>query len=157
MYEQTVYTTAPTVPVGWIVLGVAAALAVLIALALFIRWIKRQMSRPDILGMEREEVIKRWKQIRDTGERNGGMGRQLALVEADKLLDSALKSMMMPGSTLGERLKVACYKYPNLKSVWWAHKLRNQLVHQHDFQLSERETRRALDEFEKALKTLNIL
>jgi len=85
------------------------------------------------------------------------MGAKLALLEADNLLDSGLKSIMMPGETLGERLKVAGYKYPNLKNVWWAHKLRNQLAHESSFQISQRQARQALDEFERALKTLNIL
>lgn len=158
MYEDVVYTeTAAGAPVGWIVFGVVAGILVLISLALLIRWIKKQISRPEMYGMGREEVAARWREIRETGQSHGQMGMKMSLVEADKLLDSALKSLMMPGDTLGERLKVACYKYPNLREVWNAHKLRNRLVHEHDFELSERETRRALDDFERALKTLNIL
>jgi hypothetical protein len=63
----------------------------------------------------------------------------------------------MPGMTLGERLKMAQYKYPKLKNVWWAHKIRNQLVHEASFQLSTRMASQALDEFEKAFKILNLL
>lgn len=88
---------------------------------------------------------------------NGDMGVKLAVIEADNLLDAALKSLVMPGDTLGERLKVACYKYPKLKNVWWAHKLRNNLVHDHSFRLHSSEAKRALGEFEKALKELKIL
>lgn len=157
MYEETVYTGSTGTPVGWIIFGVVAAILLLIGLALLIRWVKRRLSRPEMWGMAREEVTRRWQEIRGVSGQHGQMGMKMALMEADKLLDSALKSLMMPGDTLGERLKVACYKYPALRSVWPAHKLRNQLVHQHDFQLSERETRRALDEYERALKTLNII
>ena len=157
MYEETVYTGSTGTPVGWIIFGVVAAILLLIGLALLIRWVKRRISRPEMWGMSREEVARRWQEVRRTSQEHGQMGMKMALVEADTLLDSALKSIMMPGETLGERLKMACYKYPRLKDVWWAHKLRNQLVHQHDFRLAERETRQALDEFEKALKTLNIL
>lgn len=157
MYDETVYTGSSGTPVGWIIFGIAAAILALIAIALLIRWIKKKLSRPEMLGMSREEVTRRWQEVREASKQHGQMGMKMALVEADTLLDSALKSIMMPGDTLGERLKMACYKYPKLKDVWWAHKLRNQLVHQHDFRLSERETRQALDEFEKAFKTLNIL
>ncbi|MFA6099535.1 MAG: hypothetical protein WC750_01490 [Patescibacteria group bacterium] len=158
MYEEVVYTGAPSgPPVGWIIFGAIVAILVIIGLALLIRWIKKRLSRPETWGMSREEVSKRWQEIRKVSEQSGQMGMKMALMEADKLLDSALKSIMMPGDTLGERLKSACYKYPKLKEVWWAHKLRNQLVHEHDFRLSDRETRRALDEFEKAFKTLNVL
>ena len=158
MYDETIYTEATAgTPMWLIVLVAVAALIVLIVLIVLVVWIKRRLSRPEMHGMSREAVQKKWNQIIETSKMNGQMGLKLALVEADTLLDAALKSIMMPGETLGERLKVACYKYPKLKDVWWAHKLRNQLVHQHDFQLSDRETRRALDEFEKALKTMNVL
>jgi hypothetical protein len=118
--------------------------------------IKRLLTRPDLYGITREQVQERWKMIRRTSE-EGIMGAKLALMEADNLLDSALKSMAMPGTTLGERLKVACYKYQKLRDVWWAHKLRNQLVHESSFQLSPRQAHKALDEFERALKVLNLL
>jgi len=157
MYEEVVYTGSTGTPVGWIIFWTIIGIAVVIGLAFLVRWIKKQMSRPEMMGMSREEVTERWQEIRNVSLQSGQMGMKMALMEADKLLDSALKSMMMPGDTLGERLKTACYKYPKLREVWWAHKLRNQLVHEHDFRLSDRETRRALDEFERALKTLKIL
>jgi hypothetical protein len=113
--------------------------------------LKKLFTRPEMYGMSREEVAKRWIEVRKL------MGAKLAIFEADTLLDAALKSIMMPGDTLGERLKVACYKYPALRNVWWAHKLRNQLAHDSAFQISQREARRALDDFEKSLKILNVL
>lgn len=118
--------------------------------------LKKLLTQPEMYGLTREQVAERWKMIRQTSQQ-GQMGAKLALMEADTLLDSALKSMSMPGMTLGERLKVAGYKYPALKNVWWAHKLRNQLVHEASFQLGTRQAKQALDEFEKALKTLNVL
>jgi len=116
----------------------------------------RLLSRPEMHGLTREQVSARWKEIRQTATQ-GQMGAKLAVMEADTLLDSALKSMLMPGTTLGERLKIACYKYPRLKDVWWAHKIRNQLVHEATFQLSTRMASQALDEFEKAFRILNLL
>jgi hypothetical protein len=118
--------------------------------------VKRLFTRPEMFGLTREQVAERWKMIRKTSEQ-GVMGGKLAVMEADTLLDSALKSMSMPGTTLGERLKMACYKYPKLKDVWWAHKIRNQLVHESTFQLTPRLASQALNEFEKAFKILNLL
>ena len=116
----------------------------------------RKLRRPEMTGMSREEIAKRWVEIRKTSEQSV-MGAKLALLEADTLLDAGLKSMMMPGETLGERLKVACYKYPKLKDVWWAHKLRNNLAHDPSFQLTTSQARQAINEFERALKILNVL
>jgi len=109
-----------------------------------------------MVGLTREEMLRRWTELRKTSQQSM-MGAKLALLEADNLLDSALKSLMMPGDTLGERLRVAGYKYPKLREVWWAHKLRNQLAHDASSQISQREVARALDDFEKALKLLNVM
>ncbi len=127
-----------------------------IVLILFILWLRRRITRPELAGLTRQQIAARWVEIRKASQQ-GLMGAKLAIMEADTLLDSGLKSMMIPGETLGERLKVAGYKYPQLQKVWWAHKLRNQLVHEATFQISPRQAHQALDEFEKALKTLNVL
>jgi len=131
-------------------------IVILVVLILCIRWIIRRLSRPEMTGMTREAIARRWVEIRKTSEQSV-MGAKLALLEADTLLDAGLKSMMMPGDTLGERLKVACYKYPKLRDVWWAHKLRNSMAHDATFQLTMGQARSAMNEFEKALKTLNVL
>ncbi|MFZ6015999.1 MAG: hypothetical protein ACOYUZ_06655 [Patescibacteria group bacterium] len=144
-------------PVSWTIGAfLIAALAIILLIALAV-WLIRRLKRPELYGMSREEVAKRWEQIIATSKTNGDMGIKLSIIEADNLLDAALKSLVMPGDTLGERLKVACYKYPKLKNVWWAHKLRNNLVHDHSFRLRNAEAKRALGEFEKALKELRVL
>ncbi|MBE2279032.1 MAG: hypothetical protein IAE91_01455 [Ignavibacteriaceae bacterium] len=55
-----------------------------------------------------------------------------SLVELDKLLDFILKSKMIRGETLGERLKNAknIFSKSDYNLLWEAHKLRNQLVHE---------------------------
>lgn len=152
---DTLYTE-PTFSIWPYVFYAAVVLAALILLAWLILWLKKRLTRPELLGLTREQIAARWIEIRATSKQSL-MGAKLALLEADTLLDSGLKSMMMPGETLGERLKVACYKYPKLRDVWWAHKLRNSLAHEATFQISPRQAEQALNEFEKALKTINVL
>jgi hypothetical protein len=134
----------------------AVGVAVIVALGLGVAKLRSLWAAPEMYGMSREEIRKRWATIRQTSG-HGLMGAKLAVLEADNLLDAGLKSIMMPGATLGERLKVACYKYPKLQSVWWAHKLRNQIAHDAAAAMTERQAKLALDEFERALKVLNIL
>ncbi len=116
----------------------------------------RALRRPDMHGMTREHVTKMWKEIADTSD-NGLMGAKLAVIEADKLLDNVFKSLMMPGETMGERLKSAGYKYPRIGQVWSAHRLRNQLVHDTTFEISVRQAKEALRDFREALRTLNVM
>jgi len=139
--------------IGLILLACLVFILLIVALI----WLKNKLSRPELYGMTREQAEKRWKQIVSTSKMNGDMGLKLSIIEADNLLDAALKSLVMPGDTLGERLKTAGYKYPRLKNVWWAHKLRNNLVHDHSFRIRSGEAKRALSEFERALRELKVL
>ncbi len=116
------------------------------------RWLRHQLHD----SHDRRFVQEEWKKIESLARTNTEASLQLAVMQADKLLDHVLKTMGMPGSTLGERLKVACYKYPELKDVWWAHKVRNTIVHEPGSH-SSRKLHQALNEFEKALKKLGVL
>lgn len=123
---------------------------------LVIAKVVKQFKKPELFGITEEKVREMWEEIEDQADQSL-MGAKLAVIEADKLLDNVLRSMSMPGDTMAERLKVAAYKYPKIREVWPAHKLRNQLVHDSSFQLSQKRAKRALNDFERALKTLNIL
>ncbi len=147
---------AQTASMGLIGIAVISGFIALIVAVVGFRWMIRRCSRPEMTGLSREEIQKRFASIREMSTK-GLMGAKLAVMEADTILDAGLKSIRMPGETLGERLKVACYKYPKLKDVWWAHKLRNSLAHDAAFQTTAREAKKAIDEFERALQTLNIL
>ncbi len=116
----------------------------------------RLLRRPELHGTSREQILKRWEQVELTAAQ-GVMGSKLAIIEADKLLDQVLRSMAMPGTTLGERLKSTAYRYPNIRKVWSAHRLRNQLVHDTSFEMASRQARQALDEYKDALKVLNVM
>ena len=106
--------------------------------------------------MSEEKVRETMDEINEQAEQSV-MGAKLAVIEADKLVDNVLRAMVIPGETMGERLKAAAHNYPKIREVWPAHKLRNQLVHDSDFNLTQNRAKRALQDFEKALKTLNVL
>lgn len=115
----------------------------------------RAFSRPALDGLDPKRLATMWAEIEKTSE-HGLMGAKLAVVEGDKLLDTVLRKMHFPGETMGERLKMAAYKYPNISKVWPAHKLRNQLVHDATFEISIRQAKSAVRDFHAALKTLNV-
>ncbi len=97
----------------------------------------------------------RWQAI-EAQFNDGQAGQSLAVVNADKLLDTAMQSKSFSGSTMGERLK----KYPNafadINAVWRAHKLRNRIAHDHSA-VYEAECRSALRTFYQALKDLGAI
>lgn len=79
-----------------------------------------------------------------------------SVIEADKLLDNALKQLGFKGETMGERLKSAAPSLTDNDAIWAAHKLRNRLVHE-DGQPKKSEIRMAIKAFEQALRRLGAL
>lgn len=82
----------------------------------------------------------------------------MAIINGDKLLDRALCEMGVAGRTMGDRLKrVGNSKFTQLNSVWHAHKIRNQIAHENDFQPTYAQARHALDTYKQALKDLGAI
>jgi hypothetical protein len=107
--------------------------------------------------LDRKGVKSRWQEIESLLDRPGEMNYKLAVMEADKLLDFVLKSMSMSGKDMGERIRFATFKYGRLRKVWWAHVLRNQLVHEATFSLDRGTAKRAIKTFERALRELGAI
>lgn len=78
----------------------------------------------------------------------------LAVINADKLLDEALKKRRFKGKTMGERMVAAQRDLSDNDGVWFAHKLRNRLVHEADVKLKEADVKKALIGIRQALKDL---
>ena len=81
----------------------------------------------------------------------------LAIIDADKLLDEALRKRRFKGKTTGERLVAAQHSLTNNDAVWFGHKLRNKLVHEQDVKLKKNDVKSALTGIRQALKDLKAL
>lgn len=104
------------------------------------------------------KVNKEWENIVKRLDSRDEANYKLAVIEADKLLDTVLKDLTIPGSTMGERLKaVTLSQLPSIDNVWKVHRLRNHLVHTTDFTLTENKARQAIDIYNQALKELKVL
>lgn len=81
-------------------------------------------------------------------------GMMLAVIDADKLMDEALKKRHFKGKTMGERLVSAQRVLGDNDAVWYAHKLRNRLVHEPNVKLKKKEAQTALAGFKQGLRDL---
>ena len=72
---------------------------------------------------------------------------QLAIIEADIILDEMTKKMGVRGENLGERLKnIERSDFYTLDLAWEGHKTRNQIAHEGtNFKLTRREAKRIID------------
>ncbi len=81
----------------------------------------------------------------------------LAIINADKMVDDALKARRYKGKTMGERLVSAQRDLTANDRIWYAHKMRNKLVHE-DYNLTRKnDVKEALLGFLQALKDLGAM
>ena len=107
-------------------------------------------------GLDKKYFQSRWERIERTF-RAEEVGPRMAVIDADKLLDHALKQSGFKGETMADRMRSAEASLKNYDAVWSAHKLRNKLVHEQDMVLSNNHAREALRIFQRALKGLGAL
>lgn len=114
------------------------------------------MTRKGPTGLKKDEFRSKWLRIENSLSENES-SRHLSILNADKLLDDALKARGYKGDTMGERLKSARPKLSNNNAVWAAHKLRNQIAHESDVFIKPETARHALAAFKVALKDVGAL
>ena len=137
---------------SFFLLFIAAVLIVGASLYLFISFTKKtgkQLNRQQYQG----EWLKIQRQLSQPGVTNFAM----AVLDADKLLDRALRERGFKGQTMGERMRSAQSKWSDPNKIWSAHKLRNQLAHEHDTRVSYDQARYALAQFRQALRDLGAI
>lgn len=132
-------------------------LIVFIILAIIVWQIAKRLGRPEIEADSLEKIKQQWAEIEKLVEQNSPLSWKMAVLEADKILDYALKSLGLPGKDMGERVRAAGFQYPEIRRVWPAHQVRNRLVHETDYTLDRRTAKESMEKFKQALKMLRVL
>jgi len=133
--------------IAFLVIAIVFGLVVLFVLSRLVS------HRPHRLN--RQYYQKKWLEILARVKTYDGM--ILAVIDADKLFDEALKKRNYKGKTMGERLVSAQRDMSDNDAVWYAHKLRNRLVHEPTTRLRKNEAKNALAGFRQGLKDLGAL
>jgi tRNA A37 N6-isopentenylltransferase MiaA len=129
-----------------VVLAVAIAGIVLLALLNLIG-----RNQP---GLDRAYYMDAWQKLHIKAQAEETWA--LAVIEADKLLDHALKKKGYAGQTMAERMVSAKDILSKRQLVWEAHKFRNQIVHE-EVKVTEKKVHASLVGFRSALKDLGAL
>ena len=104
-----------------------------------------------------EDYQIRFMRIENKLQKDNPVSFTATIIEADKLLDRALMEMGTAGKTMGDRLKKTASSFTELNSVWRAHKLRNIIAHESDFEVSYIQAKNALAIYKQALKDLGAI
>jgi uncharacterized membrane protein YraQ (UPF0718 family) len=109
-------------------------------------------------NLPKETAKKEWAKIEEHFYKGDENDLKVAIIEADKLLEEALRESGIRGSHLGDRLKnLKPAQLPNLDQIWQAHRLRNDIVHQPTFKLKRDLAERALTIYHETLKSFQLL
>lgn len=115
------------------------------------------LSKRGAVALDVEKYRSQWLAIESQLKRDEVSSYHLTVLNADKLLDKALKERGFRGETMGERMKSARETWSNANAAWGAHKLRNQIAHEHDVRVTYDDARRALGGFKQALKDIGAI
>jgi len=107
--------------------------------------------------LDKQKYQSRWLAIESSLNQAESSSYHLAVLNADKLLDMALKERGFKGATMGERMKAANKSWKNANAVWTAHKVRNKIAHEPDVSLSYELARRSLASFRDGLKDMGAI
>lgn len=80
-----------------------------------------------------------------------------AVIEADNMLNDALKKRRYKGKTTGEKLVAAQRELSDNEAVWFGHKLRNRIGNEDIRKLKKQDILKALAGFRQALRDLGAL
>lgn len=136
--------------------GVVAFIVAIIIVAIFI-FIAIGLTGKRGHKFNIEDYQARFLEIENKLNKENSATFALSIINGDKLLDKAMIEMGVPGKTMGDRLKKIGSKFTQLDSVWRAHKLRNIIAHESDYDLSYRQAANALAIYKQALKDLGAI
>ena len=107
--------------------------------------------------LDQDKYRSRWLSLENCLKKDDQNSYLACIMNADKLLDQALRERGLSGKTMGERMKQYQGKWTNGNGVWAAHKLRNRLAHEPDAQVDYERARQALVSFKQGLKDVGAI
>lgn len=108
-------------------------------------------------ALNKDDYQRRWLGIETRLHKGDSATYQIVILDADKLLDKALRERKFRGETMGARMKAAQTTWKNSNHVWSAHKIRNRIAHETDIQLTYEMAARSLAAFKQGLKDLGAI
>jgi hypothetical protein len=123
-----------------------------VVLILYISVVRKESPQ-----LNREKYQAKWLAIENSVDRANVAACHMAILNADKLLDQALKDRHYSGDKMADRMKAAGKKWTKANNVWTAHKVRNRLAHEPEAVVGYELTLQALGAYKQALKDLGAI
>ena len=117
-------------------------------------------TRYGLSASDSEDVKRKWAEIEQLIKLGRPSNFKTAILEADKLLDHVLKLYGYRGQTMADRMKSIPrdrFDRDLFDDMWKAHILRNNMVHNMNYEVQHFEANDAIRKFGKVLRELGAL
>ena len=157
----TLYNASLPVLEIFAVLASAAFVVATITIIIKTGWLSLRVDRVrDIIlktDMPKKRATAAWTAVEKHFFAGDANDLKVSVMDADNILNDALRYAGIKGVNLGERLKnIKRSQMPNLEDVWAAHKLRNEIAHETNLSLKRDVVERALESYKVALQNLGV-
>ena len=115
------------------------------------------MAKNSPRTLDQDKYRSRWMAVESRLKRDDENSYTVCILDADKLLDQALRDRGLAGKTMADRMKQCQGKWTNGNGVWAAHKLRNRLAHEADARVDFDRARQALIAYKQGLKDVGAI
>ena len=143
---------------GAISVALIAAIAVIVKkLAFYNRPLRREKPGVKIHPV-RKAAKEPWLAILKKLDSENPSDWNLAIMQADSIVDNILKEMGLGGETMGERMKALDKsRLASLDDLWEAHRIRNEIAHSSEKNVTKHRAVYAVSLFEEVLKELGYI
>lgn len=117
-----------------------------------------QVVTDQMITALRDATTRRWRMLIERLGTEAQKDFKTAIIEADGLVDAALRAYEFPGESMGERMQtVTRERLPSINDLWQAHKVRNAIAHDPHYNVSPREGHDIMRIYKKILEELGVL
>lgn len=169
--SQYVHSTSLFADIKTIASEISLALSIVfVAVIVYIIIARRWAAQPPANSESPTEIVdaapapasgvlrQRWNEVLKHIDSNRENDWKTAVMEADKLVDTALQQGGFSGETFGDRLaNIQPGTLLSLDGLWWAHRVRNRVAHEVDYFLRYTEARQAISYYEATLSELQMI
>ena len=116
------------------------------------------MDAPRAIMDKKEKTKEEWNVIRRKLGSANPVDYKLAIIEADDFIDGIIKGLGYAGDNFGERLENIPEEHiVNVSGMKQAHQVRNKIIHDDNFVLSQNDALGVLSQYEEFLRSFGVI
>lgn len=168
------FLDAITNPNTWTTIGTISALISILSLVIIIfsivrmyeiqafdkEEIEHEINHALAKDKERDRLLNpEWKYVLTLVESPNESDWRVSIIEADTMMEEALKERGLVGNNMSELLEEAKLNgYPSVQNAWDAHLVRNKIAHEgQNFVISQVEARRVIKLYQNVFEDLEVI